>query len=79
MICHTASVQNEAIDLLVRAVLRGKVMRETIESANDRLDRLFTRYVRPARTGPLPEFVPFDGIQNTSRDSVDPTEYLHKG
>ena len=50
-ICHSAALQNEAIDLLIKAVERGEVARERIEDAGRRLDRLHAAYVRPAWSG----------------------------
>jgi beta-N-acetylhexosaminidase len=48
MICHDHAIQAHAIDLLIRAVERGDVPRESIELANRRLDTLFAKYVKPA-------------------------------
>jgi beta-N-acetylhexosaminidase len=47
LICHNHTLQNEAIDLLIRAVERGDVPRTCIEQSNQRLDRLFAQYVKP--------------------------------
>ncbi len=48
MICHNHALQREAIDLLVKAVERGDVPIERIDLANQRIDRLFAQYVKPA-------------------------------
>jgi beta-N-acetylhexosaminidase len=57
MVCHSAAQQNEAIDVLVKAVERGEVPRERIDDAGRRLDAVFARYVRAPRRGPLPAYV----------------------
>jgi beta-N-acetylhexosaminidase len=49
MICHNHKLQHEAIDLLIKAVERGDIPRESIERANQQIDRLFAQYVKPAR------------------------------
>ena len=46
LICHTPALQNAAIDALISAVERGDVSRAVIERSSQRLDRLFSRFVR---------------------------------
>jgi beta-N-acetylhexosaminidase len=48
LICHTPALQHEAIDHLINAVERGKISRAQIERSNERIDRLFAGYVKPA-------------------------------
>src|SRR4051812_31743983 len=48
MICHNHALQEQAIDLLIRAVERGDVPRKCIEESNARLDKLFAQYIMPA-------------------------------
>jgi beta-N-acetylhexosaminidase len=45
-ICHNLALQNEAIDLLIRAVERGEVSRARIDDANRRIDALINKYHR---------------------------------
>jgi beta-N-acetylhexosaminidase len=47
-VCHSAELQNEFIDILVRAVERGDVSRDRIEEANRRVDRLLNTFAGPA-------------------------------
>jgi beta-N-acetylhexosaminidase len=54
---HEPAVQRRAIDLLARAIERGEVSLDTIEAANERLEVLFEKYVRPPRRGPLNPFI----------------------
>ncbi|HWP40277.1 MAG TPA: beta-N-acetylhexosaminidase [Tepidisphaeraceae bacterium] len=44
-ICHSADLQNQAIDILIRAVESGRVPMERIVQANRRLDALCRQYV----------------------------------
>jgi len=45
-ICHNPALQNEAIDLLIRAVERGDVPRERIDDANRRIDIVVNKFYR---------------------------------
>jgi beta-N-acetylhexosaminidase len=80
-ICYTPATQNEAIDVLVRAVERGDVARETIDTAGRRLDRLCAKFVRPARIGPISGVIGClehqSLVERFSRaeSTRDPTEY----
>jgi beta-N-acetylhexosaminidase len=56
-IAHSPEKQNGAIDELIRMVEQHAVMRNRLEASNERLDRLFAAFVRPARNGPLPEVI----------------------
>jgi beta-N-acetylhexosaminidase len=90
MICHNHALQNNAIDLLIRAVERGDVPRALIEQANARLDRLFERYVKhPTSTredlkviGCAEHRAVVDAIRNrsgTACEQEDPTERWREG
>ena len=46
--CHTAELAHRAIDAVIHAVESGAVSRETLERANQRIERFAARYVRPA-------------------------------
>lgn len=50
---HEPAVQKRAIDRLTLAVERGEVSLDTIEAANERLEVLFEKYVRPPHHGSL--------------------------
>jgi beta-N-acetylhexosaminidase len=52
-VCHSADLQNRAIDVLVRAVESGDLSRSRVEEANRRLDELFAQYVKPGRRGTI--------------------------
>jgi beta-N-acetylhexosaminidase len=47
LICHNHDLQNQAIDILIKAVERGDVPMSRIEEANRRIDELMNRYVKP--------------------------------
>lgn len=48
LVCHSPDVKNRAIDLLTSAVRRGVVPEASIAAANQRIDALMRRFVRPA-------------------------------
>jgi beta-N-acetylhexosaminidase len=48
LVCHTHPLQHEAIDHLIKAVEQGKISRAQVERSNERIDRLFAGYVKPA-------------------------------
>lgn len=53
LVCHTPSLQHEAIDTLIRAVEDGRVERARLEEAGRRIDRMVERFVRPALPPPV--------------------------
>jgi beta-N-acetylhexosaminidase len=46
--CHTADIAHKAIEAVVRAVESGVVSRETLATANRRIETFTRRYARPA-------------------------------
>jgi beta-N-acetylhexosaminidase len=56
-VCHSAELQNRAIDCLIKAVQRGDLSQSRLVEANNRLDALFSQYVRPPRLGAIPATV----------------------
>jgi len=46
--CHTAAIAHQAIEAVVRAVENGTVSRETLATANRRIESFTQRYARPA-------------------------------
>jgi beta-N-acetylhexosaminidase len=46
--CHTAEIAHQAIEHVIRAVESGKVSRETLASANRRIETFTQRYARAA-------------------------------
>ncbi|WP_428388660.1 beta-N-acetylhexosaminidase [Mucisphaera sp.] len=50
--CHTNELANGAIDALVKAVESGALSEDRVRQANQRLDRLCERFVRPAEEKP---------------------------
>jgi len=54
-VCHSADLQNRAVDVLIKAVESGLLSRARLEQANRRLDLLFQHYVKPGRRGKLPD------------------------
>jgi len=51
LICHNHDLQNQAIDILIKATERGDIPMSRIEEANGRIDDLMQRYVKPAGAG----------------------------
>jgi len=47
-ICHSADLQNRAIDVLIKAAESGKLPRQRLEEASRRLDEVMAKYVKPA-------------------------------
>lgn len=47
--CHREDRQHRVIDALAEAIASGRIPRTRIDAAHRRLDRLFARFVRPAR------------------------------
>jgi beta-N-acetylhexosaminidase len=50
--CHTNELAHESIDAIIRAVESGRLPRERVEEANERLDRLCARFVRGPEATP---------------------------
>ena len=81
-ICHSPAIQNQAIDILIKAIERGDVAREAIDAAARRLDRLYAYYCKPATSGPLSEVIGCPEHQQLvepflqSGKQRDPTEYI---
>ncbi|MET0794335.1 MAG: beta-N-acetylhexosaminidase [Polyangiaceae bacterium] len=46
--CHTAAIAHEAIEHVIHAVEAGQLSRETLATANRRIETLSQRYARPA-------------------------------
>ncbi len=46
--CHTAAIAHQAIEHVIHAVESGKVSRETLATANRRIQHFTDRYARPA-------------------------------
>lgn len=57
MCCHSHAEQHRAIELLVKAVETGELSRAQLEKSNERLDRVCSLYVKPARRGALPKSI----------------------
>jgi hypothetical protein len=81
MFAHSAAKQNQAIDILIKAVECGEISRDAIDAAGRRLDLLCEHFVRPPHYGPLQKIV---GCQEhhqivseflRARDVIDPTLY----
>ena len=47
MVCHVEQTQEQALEILIRAVEHGQVKPERIEEANRRIDALVSRFVKP--------------------------------
>jgi beta-N-acetylhexosaminidase len=47
-ICHSAELQNRAIEVIVKAVEGGEVTRERLEKSAQRMDAVVTKFARPA-------------------------------
>jgi beta-N-acetylhexosaminidase len=81
MFAHSAAKQNQAIDILTRDAERRLLPREVVRGAGKRLDRLFARFVRPARKVKLsailgcPKHQAIVASFSTSRSGADPTHY----
>jgi beta-N-acetylhexosaminidase len=56
-VCHSAELQNRAIESLIKGVERGNLSQSRLLEANKRLDVLFSQYVRPPQRGPIPATV----------------------
>jgi beta-N-acetylhexosaminidase len=50
-ISHTLGLQDRAIELLIKAVEKGRVPRERVDQANRRVDAMIARYYQPPRRG----------------------------
>jgi beta-N-acetylhexosaminidase len=50
--CHTAELAHRAIDAIIRAVESGAVSRQTLDTANRRIEHFAARYARPAPDAP---------------------------
>ena len=50
--CHTAELAQRAIEAVVHAVERGTISRETLSTANRRIQSFTARYARPALENP---------------------------
>ena len=55
LICETPDLQNAAIDAVIDAVEQGEISIGQLQAAHERLDTLFSHYVRPAQSGTLSE------------------------
>jgi beta-N-acetylhexosaminidase len=52
-VCHSAELQNRAIDVLIKAAESGQLSQSRLEEANRRIDALFAHFVKPGRRGKL--------------------------
>jgi beta-N-acetylhexosaminidase len=59
-VCHSADLQNRAIDVLVGAVESGDLSQSRLVEAGRRLDELSAKYVKPGKRGAIGEGVGSD-------------------
>jgi beta-N-acetylhexosaminidase len=83
-ICYTPALQHSAIDILIKAVERGDVPRDSLDRAGKRLDRLATDYIRPPAKSASLDILGcrehqewMESITSCGHDSpaIDPTDY----
>ncbi len=82
--CHTAEIANRAIDAVLRAVETGTISRETLATANRRIETFSARYARPALENPDLSVLRCDAhraiIERISRgaEAADPTAVMER-
>jgi len=82
--CHTAELAERAIEIVVHAVERGTLSRDTLTAANRRIHTLAARYARPAIEKPdlrvlrsAPHTAILERIARAA-DGADPTAVMQK-